>query len=126
MTATARFAHLVLPAAQWGETNLTSINGERRLRLYQRFMDPPGEAIADWEIMARFARRLRALYLEDNNPLMANRFLDFDWRTEEDVFIHARYQFKGDGTDQWKTALTCIEVLPSPPNVALPLKTAVS
>jgi arsenite oxidase large subunit len=30
---------------------------------------------------------------------MANRFLDFDWRTDEDVFIHARYSFKGDGTD---------------------------
>ncbi len=99
MTATARYAHLVLPAAQWGETNLTSINGERRLRLYQRFMDPPGEAIPDWEIMARFGRRLRALYLEDRNPKVANRFLDFDWRTEEDVFVHARYQFKGDARD---------------------------
>ncbi len=99
LTATARLAHLVLPAAQWGEVNLTSINGERRLRLYQRFMDPPGEAIPDWEIMARFARRLRALYVEDNNPLVANRFLDFDWKSDEDVFIHARYQFKGDGTD---------------------------
>ena len=41
MTATARHAHIVLPAAQWGEMNLTSINGERRLRLYQRFVDPP-------------------------------------------------------------------------------------
>jgi arsenite oxidase large subunit len=99
MTATARLAHLVLPAAQWGEVNLTSINGERRLRLSPRFMDPPGEALADWEIMARFARRLRALYLDDGNPLAANRFLDFDWKTEEDVFIHARYQFKGDGRD---------------------------
>lgn len=99
LTATARHAHLVLPAAQWGEMNLTSINGERRLRLYQRFMDPPGQALPDWEIMARFARRLRALYLEERNPLMANRFLDFDWRTDEDVFIHARYQFRGDGTD---------------------------
>jgi len=99
MTATARYAHLVLPAAQWGEVNLTSINGERRLRLYQRFMDPPGAAIPDWEIMARFGRRLRALYLEDNNPQMANRFLDFTWKSDEDVFIHARYQFKGDGSD---------------------------
>ncbi len=99
MTATAHYAHLVLPAAQWGEVNLTSINGERRLRLYQRFMDPPGEAIPDWEIMARFGRRLRALYLEDNNPQMANRFLDFTWKSDEDVFIHARYQFKGDGSD---------------------------
>lgn len=99
MTATARLAHLVLPAAQWGEMNLTSINGERRLRLYERFMDPPGEALPDWTIMARFARRLRQLYLDDRNPLMANRFLDYDWRSDEDVFIHARYSFKGDGRD---------------------------
>ena len=99
MTATAKHAHLVLPAAQWGESELTSINGERRLRLFERFMDPPGEAIPDWAIMARFARRIRKLYLEDDNPLMANRFLDFDWRTPEDVFIHARYQFKGTRGD---------------------------
>lgn len=99
MTASAQHAHLVLPAAQWGEMNLTSINGERRLRLYERFMDPPGEAIPDWEIMARFGRRMRALYLADRNPQMANRFLDYDWKRDEDVFIHARYQFKGDATD---------------------------
>jgi arsenite oxidase large subunit len=99
MTATAAHAHLVLPAAQWGEVNLTSINGERRLRLYERFMDPPGEAIADWSIIAHYARRIRQLYLDDANPLLANRFMDYDWRSEEDVFIHARYQFKGDGSD---------------------------
>lgn len=99
MTATARHAHLVLPAAQWGEMNLTSINGERRLRLYQRFMDPPGDAVADWAIMGKFARRLNRLYKDDRNPLMANRFLDFDWRGDEDVFIDARYSFKGDGND---------------------------
>ncbi len=99
LTATAEHAHLVLPAAQWGEMNLTSINGERRLRLYPKFMDPPGEAVADWRIIARFAQRLRQLYLDDKNPLMANRFLDYDWRSDEDVFIHARYQFKGDASD---------------------------
>jgi arsenite oxidase large subunit len=99
LTASAARAHLVLPAAQWGEMNLTSINGERRLRLYERFMDPPGEAIPDWEIIARFARRMRRLYLDDNNPLAANRFVDFDWKRDEDVFIHARYQFKGDAGD---------------------------
>ena len=98
-TATTRHAHLVLPAAQWGEINLTSINGERRLRLYPRFMDPPGEAIADWAILARFAKRLRKLYLDDRNTQMANRFLDYDWKSDEDVFIHARYQFKGDASD---------------------------
>ena len=99
MTATARHAHIVLPAAQWGEMNLTSINGERRLRLYQRFVDPPGEATPDWRIIGKFARRLNSLYQKDRNPLMANKFLDFDWREDEDVFIDARYNFKGDGTD---------------------------
>ncbi len=99
LTESARHAHLVLPAAQWGEANLTSINGERRLRLYPKFMDPPGEAIADWAILARFAKRLRALYSADRNPVMANRFMDFDWRSDEDVFIHARYSFKGNHSD---------------------------
>jgi arsenite oxidase large subunit len=99
LTATAAHAHLVLPAAQWGEMDLTSINGERRLRLYPKFMDPPGDAIPDWTIIARFARRIRALYLDDKNTLMANRFLDYDWRSDEDVFVHARYQFKGDESD---------------------------
>lgn len=99
LTESARHAHLVLPAAQWGEANLTSINGERRLRLYPKFMDPPGQALADWAIIARFARRLRALYQADRNPLAANRFLDFDWKGDEDVFIHARYSYKGDGSD---------------------------
>lgn len=99
MTASARHAHVVLPAAGWGEMNLTSINGERRLRLYERFVDPPGDARPDWKIMALFAERLRQLYEEDNNPLMANRFRDYRWKTDEDVFIHARYSFKGDGSD---------------------------
>lgn len=99
LTESARHAHLVLPAAQWGEVNLTSINGERRLRLYPKFMDPPGEALADWAILARFARKLRALYQADRNPLAANRFLDYEWKSDEDVFIHARYSYKGDASD---------------------------
>ena len=99
MTATARHAHAVLPAAQWGEMNLTSINGERRLRLYQRFVDPPGDAVPDWKIIGKFARRLNSLYQHDRNWLMANKFLDFNWAGDEEVFIDARYSFKGDGTD---------------------------
>ena len=42
----AEAAHLMLPAAHPGEMNLTSMNGERRMRLSERFMDPPGEAKA--------------------------------------------------------------------------------
>lgn len=98
-TATTRHAHLVLPAAGWGEIDLTSINGERRLRLYEKFMDPPGEAIADWAILARIARRLRALYEADGDTEMANRFRDFDWKDDEAVFIDARHAFKGGKDD---------------------------
>ena len=98
-TATTELAHMVLPAAGWGETNLTSINGERRLRLYEKFMDPPGDAIPDWQIIARVARRLHALYTADRNPKMANRFVDFDWQDDEAVFIDARYSFNGGPGD---------------------------
>jgi len=52
------FADLILPAATWGEDDFTRCNGERRLRLYSRFYDPPGEARPDWWIIAGFARKM--------------------------------------------------------------------
>ncbi len=98
-TATTEKAHLVLPAATWGEIDMTSINGERRLRLYQKFMQPPGDALPDWAIMAKFAQRLQQLYSDENNPKMANQFVDFEWADAEAVFIDARYSFSGKPSD---------------------------
>ncbi len=46
-------AHVMLPAATSGEANLTSMNGERRMRLTERYMDPPGNALPDSLIVAR-------------------------------------------------------------------------
>ncbi|MEL6960613.1 MAG: arsenate reductase (azurin) large subunit, partial [Pseudomonadota bacterium] len=40
-------AHVILPAVEAGEMNLTSMNGERRLRLTEKYMDGPGQAIPD-------------------------------------------------------------------------------
>lgn len=40
-------ADIVLPAATWGEDDLTRCNSERRLRLYRKFYDAPGEARPD-------------------------------------------------------------------------------
>ena len=45
-------AHVMLPAATSGEMNLTSMNGERRMRLTERYMDPPGNAKPDCLIAA--------------------------------------------------------------------------
>ncbi len=86
MVTTARYAHVVFPAANWGEFNITSMNGERRMRLYQKFMDPPGIAKPDWAIYAQVAQRLKALFAVDGNTRMAKRFDGFDWKSDEDVF----------------------------------------
>lgn len=85
-TETARDAHLILPAAQWGEAELTSLNcNSRLLRLYDRFMDPPGDARPDWDIHAMIGRRLEALYKADGKADMAKRFSGMDWKSGEDV-----------------------------------------
>lgn len=88
-TETTKHAHVVFPAATQFELNMTSINGERRLRLYQKFMDPPGEAKPDWEIMALVARKLKALYQTAGNAQMASRFDGYDWQNDSDVFNDA-------------------------------------
>ena len=85
-TKLAEVSHLMLPAAHPGEMNLTSMNGERRLRLSEKFMDAPGTAMADCLIAARIANSLKAMYQRENNANMAKRFEGFDWKTEEDAF----------------------------------------
>ena len=57
-TETAEYAHLVLPAAQWGEKTGTMTNSERVVTLCPQFRRPPGEARPDWEIFAEVGRRL--------------------------------------------------------------------
>ncbi|MBD2495600.1 molybdopterin oxidoreductase family protein [Nostoc sp. FACHB-280] len=57
-TETAAYAHVLLPAAQWGEKTGVMTNSERRVSLCQAFRQPPREAKADWEIFAEVGRRL--------------------------------------------------------------------
>jgi len=57
-TETGALAHVVLPAAQWGEKDGTQTNSERRVGLVRKLVDPPGEALPDWEILARVGRAL--------------------------------------------------------------------
>jgi ferredoxin-nitrate reductase len=54
-TATSRFAHVVLPAAQWSEKDGVMTNSERRVTYMPKLAEPPGEALPDWQILARFA-----------------------------------------------------------------------
>ena len=55
-TETARVAHLVLPAAAWGEKEGTFINSERRIGLVKKVSRAPGEALADFHIFKLIAQ----------------------------------------------------------------------
>ena len=69
------FADIVLPAATWGEEDFARMQGERRLRLYGKFMDAPGDSKPDWWIAAEIAKRMG--------------FDGFDWKNSNEVFEEA-------------------------------------
>ncbi|MFE1600994.1 nitrate reductase [Methylobacterium sp. ID0610] len=57
-TAQARADAIVLPALAWGEKDGTVTNSERRISRQRRFLKAPGEARADWWMLAQVGRRL--------------------------------------------------------------------
>ncbi|MER9440745.1 molybdopterin-dependent oxidoreductase [Mesorhizobium sp. M0340] len=57
-TDTVRHAHVRLPAAAWGEKDGTVTNSERRISRQRAFLTTPGEARADWWIIAEVAKRM--------------------------------------------------------------------
>jgi sulfite reductase (NADPH) flavoprotein alpha-component len=57
-TETNPYADVVLPGALWTETEGVMVNSERALTLTQQAADPPGEATADWAIIAAVARAM--------------------------------------------------------------------
>jgi assimilatory nitrate reductase catalytic subunit len=72
-TDTAAFAHVKLPALAWGEKDGTVTNSERRISRQRPLFEAPGEARADWRIVAGVAQ--------------AMGFGDaFSWRSPAQVF----------------------------------------
>ena len=49
---------LVLPSAAFAEADGTFINAEGRIQSVRKSVDPPGEALPDWEILCRIARKM--------------------------------------------------------------------
>ncbi|ARF52907.1 bifunctional nitrate reductase/sulfite reductase flavoprotein subunit alpha [Streptomyces gilvosporeus] len=54
-TETNAYADVVLPATLWAEADGIVINSERNLTLVQGVVDPPGQALPDWQLIARVA-----------------------------------------------------------------------
>jgi len=73
-TDTAQLAHLVLPAAGWGEKEGTFINSERRVGLIKRVAPAPGHALADFHIFTLIAEAWGC------GPLFS------DWKSPEAVW----------------------------------------
>ncbi len=57
-TDTAALAHVLLPAAAWGEKDGTVTNSERRISRQRAFLATPGEARQDWWMVDEVARRM--------------------------------------------------------------------
>jgi assimilatory nitrate reductase catalytic subunit len=57
-TDTARHAHILLPAAGWGEKDGTVTNSERRISRQRAFLPLPGEARPDWWQICEVAKRM--------------------------------------------------------------------
>ncbi|ALA19095.1 MULTISPECIES: arsenate reductase (azurin) large subunit [unclassified Chelatococcus] len=90
-------AHVILPAATSGEMNLTSMNGERRMRLTERYMDPPGQAMPDCLIAARLANHLERVFRAAGKAEVADKFKGFDWKSEEDAFMDGYHAHEKGG-----------------------------
>jgi formate dehydrogenase alpha subunit len=58
LSETAQLAHVVLPAACFAEKNGTFSNTERRVQLVRKAVEAPGQAKADWEIIAELSTKM--------------------------------------------------------------------
>jgi arsenite oxidase large subunit len=96
-TKIGQACHVWLPAATSGEANLTSMNGERRMRLTERYMDPPGQAMPDCLIAARIANHMERVLREQGKTQYADQFKGFDWMTEEDAFMDGYHTHEKGG-----------------------------
>ena len=78
----SKFADIVFPAATWGEEDFLRSNGERRLRLYSKFYDAPGDAKPDWWILAQLGQRMG--------------FDGFDWKDANQVAEESSRSSRGN------------------------------
>lgn len=76
-TETNAYADVVLPAATWSETDGIMINSERNLTLVSAAVPPPGQALPDWQLIARVAAEMG--YADA-----------FDYADAEEVFAELR------------------------------------
>jgi anaerobic selenocysteine-containing dehydrogenase len=104
-TPTSDYAHLVLPAAIWGEKEGTYTNSERRISKVNRAVAAPGDARADFDIFLDIADRLGVK--EELYPAWTStRDAYAEWQTVSagrmcDYSRFTWQQIEGEGGIQW-------------------------
>jgi assimilatory nitrate reductase catalytic subunit len=99
-TATAAFAHVILPAATWGEKEGTVTNSERRITRVRQAIKPPAQAKPDWWIATQFAQKLEhhLAILGCERRLDPNRSL-FNYSDAESIWLEHRATTAGQDLD---------------------------
>ncbi|QSZ66619.1 formate dehydrogenase subunit alpha [Methanofollis aquaemaris] len=77
MTETAALADVVLPATCYAEKDGTQTSTERRVQMWHKAQEAPGQAKLDWQIIAELAAKMG--YADQ-----------FPWQTSEEVFNEMR------------------------------------
>ena len=80
-----QYADIVLAAGAWGEETYARNNAERRLRLYEKIADTPGQSMPDWKIFSAVGRRMG--------------FDGFDWANTNEIFEEAGPKSAGGRRD---------------------------
>ncbi|MEU4624560.1 bifunctional nitrate reductase/sulfite reductase flavoprotein subunit alpha [Actinoplanes sp. NPDC023801] len=102
-TETNAYADIALPAAMWAEADGIMINSERNLTLVHPVVPAPGEALPDWQIIARVAAGMgygeaftyaSAEEIFEEIKTFANPLTGYDLRG-------VTYEMLSDGPVQW-------------------------
>jgi assimilatory nitrate reductase catalytic subunit len=97
-TDTNSYAHVLLPAAGWGEKDGTVTNSDRRISRQRKFLPLPGEARCDWDIICDVGRRL-------------GWQKEFSFASAREVFDeHARLSAFRNGEAEASDALRCFNI----------------
>jgi formate dehydrogenase major subunit len=68
LTESARFAHVVLPAASFAEKDGTFTNTERRVQRVRKAVDPVGQSKPDWGILCELALAMGSKGFDFKSP----------------------------------------------------------
>lgn len=102
LSDTLPLADLVLPAAGHFEKEGTMTNSERRISHLSKVVDPPGEAMADTEILTLFAKEMGYTGFDfQNTGEVFEEHCKLTGGTNIDITALSYDQLKNEGTVQW-------------------------